>query len=412
MFNITSGLALPDAEYLKYRIEQSVSNRGIRVDNNIFTLREQLKADTEDKLKYITSTYTISNPNSPKQLRDFMNEYFSEEALDMCRDREGKITTSKEKMADLAHNEQFKFESKFAIDLLSYRNVSKRLEALETILNNCDRCGIIKPQVTLGNTNRINYSKPALMNIPKALLWQVIRPYGDDSYLVSADIKNQEPWILINMLGIDELKQAIKSDSNGLYNAIYKIIYKKEPTEIERKECKTAWNALTYGSTKMGLKRICKNIDSDALYNYFTHIQELKDYRSKCYAMATNRVRQCETYFGTVLHPDARMKGQLQRQLMDFPIQGTGSDILSLLVEHIDTELEAKQLDSNISIYYSRHDEIIFEVSNNIRKEDAVKIIESLTKHQVDDWEPFNVEVKIIDNIAQKDIDSDDEIEL
>lgn len=411
MYYIDSKVENPDAAYLKLKIEQAVQVRGVRLSNDIFKLRNELTVDKEDNLTYFQNKYGVKNPNSPKQLVSWMEDNFTDEELEVCTLNDGKISTKGELLVDLAHA-----GNEFAVDLLTYRRVTKRLEYVNLMLQCCDKYGVVKPEVSLGNTNRINYKNPPLMNIPKGILWNVISPYKDGNVLISVDIKNQEPWILINWLGIPELKEMIKSNPKGLYNAIYKKVYGSDPSEIQRKECKTAWNALTYGATRFGLNRICKNIDGDSIYDYFNKIKELKEYRSKCYAHATNKVRKTKTYFGTELHPDAQFKGMLQRQLMDFPIQGTGSDILSLLVAHVDDELAMKKLEDKIELYYSRHDEIIFEVDGKFFKEKGedyvINLIRDLTEHQVDNWEPFQLEIGVVERSTLNNLEEDEDEEM
>ncbi len=408
MFKINSDTDTPNAEYLHYIINEAANKRGIRLGNKIFELRKQLSADVNEQIEDMNSRYGISNPNSSAQVKDWLGQYLSEDELAVCSDDSGNISSKKEFMVELAH-----MGNEFAINLLTYRKTKKKLEAIESLLKASDKFGIIRPTVSLGNTNRINYTNPALMNIPKSILWDVVRPMEDGGVLISADIKNQEPWILINWKGIDELKEVIKSNPNGLYNAIYVKVFGSEPNELQRKECKTAWNALTYGASKFGLKRICKNIDGEAIYKYFNSIEGLKKFKSESYKLANGKVRKTYTYFGTELHPDARFSSALQRQLMDFPIQGTGSDILSLLVEHIEEEREARNILDDISIYYSRHDELIFEVSKNyIEKngtESAINLVRDLAEHQVDDWEPFNIEVSVVSSDSVEEDDDLDE---
>lgn len=411
MYYINSKEESPDAGYLKFKIEQAVQERGVKLSNSIFTLKKELTLNKEENLNFFQNKYGVKNPNSTKQLVSWMEENFTEEELEVCTVKDSKISTKGELLIDLAHA-----GNEFALDLLTYRRETKRLEYVNLMLECADKYDIVKPEVSLGSTNRINYKNPPLMNIPKSILWNVISPYKEGNVLVSVDIKNQEPWILINWLGIPELKEMIQSNPKGLYNAIYRKVYGSDPNEIQRKECKTAWNALTYGATKFGLSRICKNINGESLYNYFNQIKELKNYRGKCYAYATNKVRRTKTYFGTELYPDAQYKGMLQRQHMDFPIQGTGSDILSLIVAHVDDELAMKKLEDKIELYYSRHDEIIFEVDGKFFTEKgeayAIDLIRNLTEHKVDDWEPFQLEINVVEKSTLGNLEEDEDEEI
>ena len=82
---------------------------------------------------------------------------------------------------------------------------------------------------------------------------------------------------------------------------------------------------------------------------------------------------------------------------MDLPIQGTGADILSLLVKHFDSEIESRGLIGKMSIAYTRHDEIIVEVDGDWQEEvgeqRVEEVIRDILEHQINDWEPFKIEV-------------------
>ena len=152
--------------------------------------------------------YNISNPNSAPQIAKYMRENLDYELLSICKDEKtGKLSSSKENLAKLED-----LGCAFASDVLNYRKYKKQLEYVEGLLGCCDKYGRVFPKVELGATNRINYSDPPLMNIPKEILWDVLAPRKDGNYLVSIDIKNQEPTVLINWLGIESLKDKLASE--------------------------------------------------------------------------------------------------------------------------------------------------------------------------------------------------------
>lgn len=391
MYRIDSKVDKPDIGYLRAAVERAVVKRGVRLDGKVFELRKSLNFDVNDKLRIFRGEYGLENPNSQRQLESCLLRVLDEEELSVLREKDGKLTTKKEYLERLADE-----GNRLALDLLEYRYVKKRVETIDSLLLQCDKYGLLHPNITLGDTNRINYEKPALMNIQKDILWDIIRPYKDGASLISIDIKNQEPMILINWLCIESLKEAYRKYNCDLYSGIFDLVYGRMPSEEERAECKVAWNALTYGTSKRALKDMCMLIDADEIYSYFNKIPELKSYRSKCYAYANNKIRACRTYFGTPLRATARQVGQLSRQLMDYPVQGTGSDILSLLVRHFETEGIAEGL----SLYYTRHDELILEASkeymSGLSSEELTGRMREIFQHQVDDWEPFQIEVSVL----------------
>lgn len=395
MYHIKSNEVKPNLDEMLRVLEICVSERGLRLSSEIFNIKKQLEKEANSLLVYIIGRYNINNPNSPKQVLDYMTKNLSREYIDLCTDdKTGKISSNKENLEVLVS-----LGISFAIDLLNYRRCSKKLEYVKSLLECSDKYGRIFPSVSLGNTNRINYTNPPLMNIPKDILWSVLRPIGDGNYLFSVDIKNQEPTVIINWLNIEKLKPMLSSDK-GLYFELFKDIFHKEPNKEELKELKVSWNALTYGATSFGLKSICTHIDSIKIYEYFNNIKELKNYRGKAYGIASNKGRRCKTYFGTQLFANAKQVGQLQRQLMDFPIQGTCSDILSLLISRFYSYINENDLSDKLSLYYTRHDELIIEVDkefcDSISSNSVCCLLDKILSHKIDDWVEFKLSISLL----------------
>lgn len=506
MYKINSKVDKPDINYMKQRINDMM-RRGIKV-GDIESRYNEYKG-LQDKIgNDILHKYGIMNVNSTKQIVSYMESLQSAEVYEICC-IEGKWTSNKDALKDL---ELLGYE--FARDIMNFRKAKKYAEACKSLLDTMDSNRLVHPDVSFGKTNRVNYSGPALMNIPKELLWHLIHPSETGNVLISADIKNQEPSILINLLGAKEFKDALtdprglyeslfsksfefkaklnvwvvphNSDRNGVWTSvqmaekqtippIYYSPYKpltdsffvnglkvlgidscntvtdlgKEPvypnkvtvyleggeslemdvtfdkidkkllnkvgvyeltgtikgvdlecTGIVRKEFKTAWNAMTYGASEFGIKKMCKHIDGKSIYRYFSKIEEFKKYRQKCTKLADAGIQTIRTFFGTELYANEFNPKVLRRVLMDLPIQGTGSDILALLIKHFDAEVVRRGLKDKLWIYYTRHDELILEASKECVEELGIEeiksIVQDILEHQIDDWTPFKIEVKHI----------------
>lgn len=516
MYKIDRKKEKPDIGYMQFRLEK-LMERGIRVNDcsklkqHYTDLRAALRLDFKEK-------YGIDNPNSTKQLTEFIKDLSSRVSLDskndiinICyNDESDKWTTSAEameKLADLGYE--------FASDLLDYRHAKKYAEALESVSEAIDDCGLIHPTVSLGKTNRVNYSKPGIMTIPKELLWDIVKPYKDGNYLYSIDIKNQEPNLLINISGADELKYALESEE-GLYETMYKNCFKprvlanvlvdtlpedrvyKIPelkalgtvspamysaskpltrdlycngkrvvaietvcvgsskgvypslpdnifveledgdicnvpvkwesadkkfkkasdytllgelegievvvSKVGRREFKQSWLALSYGASSFGIKSMCKTIDGGQVYKYITGIKAIKDYRNQIDKISRQGISTICTIFGTRLFAGdfGGDYKRLKRILLDLPIQGSGADILSLLIERFYSYTSEKGLSDKLELYYTRHDELIVEVNKDWACEVGDKyvkdILADMLEHQIDDWTPFKLEIKRVDN--------------
>lgn len=400
MYHIKSDIDKPDFMFLLEELEGIVKGKGLRLSNKIFEIKDKLSKDVSSFNALIVSQYSINNPNSSAQILKYMRENLDYDLLEICRDEKtGKLSSSKENLAELS-----KLGCAFATDILNYRKYKKQLEYVEGLLGNCDRFGRIFPNIDLGATNRVNYTDPPLMNIPKEILWDVLTPRVDGNYLVSVDIKNQGPTVLINWQNIECLKDKLTSE-RGLYFEIFVEIFDKEPNDFELKELKTAWLALNYGATKIGIKNICSLIDGEAVYDYFNSIKEIKRYTGEAYGLSKAKCRVVYTYFGTKLNLSARDVNSLKRQHLDFPIQGTCSDILSMLVKRFRWYINTYNLKDVLSIYYTRHDELIIEVDKTFyEKRNASKdekdhincLLGDILNHKVDDWVEFKTKITLV----------------
>lgn len=452
MYYIDSTKDKPNIDKLFDRVNRLMAD-GIRT-KNLDSLLEELRLEKVKLAKEIRDLYGIDNPNSHNQILTYFDREINKEILSlidlkytglsvtdikrfmcMCYDnkyrsiddlilrlgdksdsfmqikdilgklldtsiaqyiyKEGKWTTNKNVMAQLSL-----LGRADAVNLMQYRKLKNHTETIEKLIETSDNKGYIHPDVSLSKTNRIQYSSPALLNIPKEILWNVIRPKKEGNILISVDIKNQEPSIMINMLGIEEL-QCLLANSDTLYESVYYDIFNSYPDTVERKELKVAWLSLTYGASLKSIEESCTHIDGERVYKYFNSFKPYKQYKKKCNTLAKQNVQTTYTYFNTKLYAN-EIGSRLKRVLMDLPIQGTGSDILALLVEHFDREVYSRGLTDLIKIYYTRHDELIIEVDKcfytSVGEEEVIELLRGIFEHQVDNWTPFKVEIETVNN--------------
>lgn len=392
MYFIDTNFDEPDIELMKQRVEESM-RKGICITDLTDKSKEYTVAMNCARTN-MQSIYGIENPNSPTQIINYLIAHSDENIIKFCYDDKAmKWTTKAEVMEELAG-----LGYTFAIDLLRYRKLAGYVKVVNQLVENLNSDGRLHPDVFLGKTNRINYRNPGLMNINKELLWDLIVPRTAGNSIYSIDIKNQEPWTLINKLGIKELKELLEiDDGKGLYEKLFVEVYGRDCNKAEKDQFKASWNALTYGGTKFALNNICRTIDPDPIMARFNKIKEFKKYKNDCKLMADRGCQTVETAFGTVIETDELGK-KLVRQLMDLPIQGTGSDILALLIEHFYSEIEKRGLEDKLEFYYSRHDELLIEVDKAYEEEVGVEavteVLADIFEHRIDDWEPYRIEIK------------------
>lgn len=518
MFHIDTKKDKPDMQYLYKRVLEMM-DKGIRI-HDIDKYHAEIVNIMDSTERELYELYGINNPRSSNDVIKYIKSLNSLDVYEVCCE-DGKWSSKKDSLMKLDE-----LGYPFAKTLMEYRmakEYDKSINNMKKAISEVD--GLIHPSISVGKTNRINYVGPALMNIPKAILWKLVAPRVEGNSLYSIDIKNQEPSIMISLLGIDRFRESLESDK-GLYEDLFSKVYAQKteayiyvhesaemriipakevegnmppsyytpiPPSIDsayingeqikvieicntitnigkqpilpekvrvqtvnghihmvdvewdevdtsklnkrqilnikgtlkgvdvvckgvtRKEFKTSWNAMTYGGTIFRLRQVCKNIDCNVLYNYFMNIPEYKKYKSKCKKLADEGVQYTKTVFGTELCANELDKKALKRSLMDLPIQGTGSDIMCLLVKHFDEEVEKRGIKGKMDIYYTRFDEIIVEVDKvweaEVGQERVKEVLRDILEHQIDDWVPFKVE---INKVEHKDIDiiscNDDDI--
>lgn len=523
MYKIDSSVDRPDTAYLFNEVKKMMA-RGIKT-GKLNTLLSQCNQLRDEYKNLIQTKYGIINPNSSAQIIGYLESLSDPNIVEVCAPQ-GKWTSNKAALQTIAA-----YGYEVGADIIGYRTAKKYGDGIESMLASQDANGFIHPKVSLTKTNRISYKDPALMNIPKELLWDAVVGSKPGSVLISADIKNQEPSIMINMNNVETLKPALMSE-NGLYESIFNtipiygrlhlvytndlpegiisnkelkemgvqpIFYTPKPAPIQgmtvgdkeielidiinlviplgknpeyptktrvltsdgevievpirfdidlskpslqkkinqggiievdgvisgiemsctgviRKEFKTAWNAISYGASKLGVKRMCQHMDGEYLYDFISNIPGLSDYRKTCAKLAREGCQEVQTYFGTVLNADQPNKRVLNRVLLDLPIQGTAADILSLLVKHFNEVTTEKGIQDKLFIYYTRHDELIIEATKEIIDtmgiDGVIEFIQDTVSHQVDDWIPFKVEVEqVVKNNEVQTILENDESE-
>lgn len=396
MIWLDSKVDKPDFDF-KLKYINAIMQRGIRVSRPVDIEAQAAKMANEIAMQ-LHSEYGLNNPASPAQIVDtFMANSTDENILSVCYNtKKQKFSTNEDNLIALAN-----MGYKWAVEILLYRKNNGIVKNIESVMSRADADGLIHPQISLQKTNRVSYKEPALGNINTDILWSMIKPYKEGNHIWSVDIKNQEPWILIHLIGAKQLKALTEkaSDTNSsIYKAIYEEVFGHSiESEEAYKEMKMAWNMLTYGGTYNGLASRCKIIDAKRVYDFFNSVPELKAYRGRTFGLAKKGINSVKTVFGTTVYAD-KEGGALQRSLMDIPIQGTGADILALLLVNIDRQLFELGLSEVISVYYTRHDEIIFEVDGDWQKEvgadevrDALRV---LTEHRIDDWTPFGIDIE------------------
>lgn len=161
-------------------------------------------------------------------------------------------------------------------------------------------------------------------------------------------------------------------------------------TQEERKMFKVLWNAVMYGMSRVSTSSLFEGFHGEVVYDYIHGLKEVKKYKKDLRdKMKKGDSKEIHTYFGTAIKTDGNTS---LRSLIDYPVQGTGADILALLVDHVEEEVKKRGLEGKLSVYYTRHDELVLQVHQSV--ENVEDTLRDIFEHQIDDWEPFRVDIE------------------
>jgi len=502
MFKIDSEINKPSADKLLEKM-QIEANKGIRL-GDIEKLQGVFSEEAVKLKKYLEEIYGIYEPGSPKSVIGFMKR-MKDPVIFQEAYKEGKWVSNKAVMKRLSA-----LGYAFADDVIYYRKVVNAVNTLKSLKNNTSEDGLVRPKVNLLRTNRVQYREPNIVGIPNTLLKYVVRPREDGMDLYSVDIKNQEPFIVANVMNIRVMQDILKS-GEGLYEKLFSLIYKPKATlfmhcidgestrsmkdsefldnedispvyyrpsrpltqdvfyngdrivlmeklniavglegkvevpksvrvqgesgevyelpvdwgnlrirnkrkeEIktfkgdiigldvictkeERKMFKVLWNAVMYGMSRVSTSSLFEGFHGEVVYDYIHGLSEVKKYKKEIRdSMKRGDSNEIHTYFGTAIKTDGSTS---IRSLVDYPVQGTGADILALLVDHLEEEVKKRGLEGKLSVYYTRHDEIVLQVHQSV--ENVEDTLRDIFEHQIDDWEPFRVDIEKMEMVEMK----------
>jgi DNA polymerase-1 len=229
---------------------------------------------------------------------------------------------------------------------------------------------------------------PGIQNIPnKTELGREIRKsfIAEKGYkLVSFDYSQIELRIAAFLSGDKKLIEIFK-EGLDVHTAVACEVFGVKPTEVT-KEMRVKAKVINFGVMYgMGVTALQKNIGTNReeaqefLNGYFIKFSGLAEYLERI-KRETAQKGYTETYFGRRRYfPDIHsklpfMKASAERMAVNAPIQGTEADIIKLAMLEIDKFLTAKNLKKDVRLLLQVHDELVYEVKDNIVKSIAPEI--------------------------------------
>ncbi|MCX7956369.1 MAG: DNA polymerase I [Endomicrobia bacterium] len=400
LFDIYKKIDLPLIEILA-----KMEKNGILVD---ILYLNNLKAELEEKIKKVTEEiYKLAdfnfNLNSPKQLRFIL---FDKLKLVPIKKKKTGYSTDEDVLQKLRNVHpiinlilQYREYEKLRTTYLEpmYNYISPTTKRIHTVFN---------PVGT--STGRLSSENPNMQNIPvKTDLGKRIRQIfvADESYrLVSFDYSQIELRILAHFSDDVAFKNYFFANQD-IHKATAMEIFGVSSEQVDeslRRVAKVINFGIIYGMSAQGLAKeleISVEIAEDYIKRYFDKYsgvkrwieQTIKFTRQTGYAKTiVGRIRPIPEIWSTNKH----LKAFAERLAVNTPIQGTAADIIKISMIKVNEYIEKNKIFDKIKILLQIHDELIFEIKDDIR-EKAILDIKNIMETSIELKVPLVVDVAV-----------------
>jgi DNA polymerase-1 len=371
VMQMESNLVLIDKEYLKKEKE--------RISSRLKQIEDEVHEIAKDK---------EFNLGSTQQLGRILFEKLNYEYPSKTK------TASGQYMTDTATLE--KIESKYPMVklIIEYRELEKSLGTyIENLLNNCDENSCVKLSFNQNGTDTGRFSSPGghglLVDGYSGVNVQAIPANYSASApdvrkafkarpgkkLVAMDFSGEELRVATNLSGETKWIEEFLHGSADLHTATAKAIYKREEiTKIERQTSKTVNFLVLYGGGSKGLSEQAKLSEIEArriLSQFFEGLPKLKKWLERERALAKKQ-KFARTVFGRIrpLHMfydsgDRGLEAHADRCATNFLVQGACADIMKIVMVRVASWIKENNLEDEIKILITMHDELVFEMPEN-----------------------------------------------
>jgi len=404
--NVFYEIEIPLTSVLK-----KVEDNGVLIDPaklKILSLfcEKELKKNEQQIWMFAGENFNI---NSTKELRRILFEKLniSEKGI---RKTEGGLRSTK-------FSELMKMKESHPIieEIIAYRELAKLkstyIDALPLLIKEDGRVHTTLNQMGTV-TGRLSSANPNLQNIPiKTEFGRKIREafVAEEGFkLVSFDYSQIELRVAAFLSRDTKMISAFREgkDIHSITaSEIFNTPLDKITSEMRRK-AKVINFGILYGmgagalSAGLGISRKEAEVYRNEYFNDFYGVTEyIKNVIEE--ARETGFVK---TYFGRkrrledIMSFNEMLKKESERMAVNMPIQGTSADIIKIAMVRINEFLEKnKKLKDNVKMILQIHDELLFEIKEDVLSDAAEKIkniMENIMKPYFSEI-PFPVEVKI-----------------
>ncbi|MEK7203329.1 MAG: DNA polymerase I [Patescibacteria group bacterium] len=380
---------------------------GIKIDVEFL---DKIKEKVNKKINQLVNKIYQSageefNINSTQQLKKILFEKLKIPTIGITKTKTG-LSTGADELAKL------KDQHPIIILIQEYRELAKLsstyINALPNLIN--PKTGRLHTSFnqSVTATGRLSSTEPNLQNIPiRTEMGLEIRQIfvADIGYqLLSLDYSQIELRLAAHM---SDDKKMIEAFHNGvdIHKATAAAINEVNLSEVTlamRQQAKATNFGILYGQGPHGLSQnadIPYNKAKEFIDQYFKVYKDTKLFIDKIIE-STRAQGYVETLFSRRRYlPEInssilQIKKAAERMAINAPIQGTAADIIKIAMIKISRMISELNIDKQVKMLLQVHDELVFEVKENLIKETAVKIkeiMENVIKLKV----PLIVEAKV-----------------
>lgn len=380
---------------------------GIKIDSKyLLKISQKLHYKIDELQKEIyKQAGTEFNINSTQQLREVLFEKLQLPTQNITKTKTG-LSTGADELAKLSsyhpiigliqeHRELMKLLNTY-IDALP-ELVNKKTKRLHTCFNQA---------VTA--TGRLSSTDPNIQNIPvRTELGREIRSafIAEDGYeLMSLDYSQIELRLAAYMSGDKKMIKAFKEglDIHTATAAEINDMSLDAVTKEMRREAKATNFGILYGQGAHGLSQtagIPYARAKEFIDSYFSVYDGVKEYIEKTLEQAkidgfVKTLFGRKRYLPEINSSMVMVRKGAERMAINTPIQGTAADMIKTAMIQIQVLIKKNFKNNEIRMLLQVHDELIFEVKDNLATEIAPqikKIMENVIKLTV----PIVVDVKV-----------------
>jgi DNA polymerase-1 len=333
---------------------------------------------------------TTFNINSPQQVGAVLFE-----KLRVVTDKKRRTATGRRSTAEAVLYE-LKDKHPVVPLILEYRESFKIKSAfIEPLLNKTGKDEKVRTTFlqTGTATGRISSEKPNLQNIPQTSKWAIpLRncfEAKDGFSLLALDYSQLELRILSHVTKDDNLTQAFHKNQD-IHRLTASKILKVPFDQVDQKMRrlgKTLNFGIVYGMGPRALSQTANLPLKEAevfIEEYFLSFPAIKTWHEqvKLEAQTLGYVKNLNgrrRFFLDLAGGEARVLGEIERAAINMPIQSLAADILKLAMIGAKTTLQQKGWWSKqVKLLLSIHDELIFEVRDDILKLTALLLQKSM----------------------------------